>query len=194
LASFAAGRVRLPRASRDGLHRSSRSTALVRTTIPLIYAGLAGVASETVRPTWAGLVATFPSLSTVILAVTHLEEGPTQASRIASTLPPANLSTAAFLAGFRFACPILGLGWATFLGYLAALASTAALEGFHRREALKGFGFANECRRRTSRPSAIAGSGLPGRWTNRRPDRRALGSRRPHHRRSFAPRVEALTC
>ena len=67
-------------------------------------------------------------MSTVLLTVTHLEEGPAEASRIARALPSANLSTAAFLAACRFGCPILGPGWAMLLGYAAALTNLAAIE------------------------------------------------------------------
>ena len=49
-------------------------------------------------PGWAGLMSTFPSMSLVVLAVTHLEAGPAEASRIAKALPSGNTSTLAFLA------------------------------------------------------------------------------------------------
>ena len=42
-------------------------------------------------PGWAGLVSTFPSMSLVVLAVTHLEAGPAEASRIAKVLAAGQL-------------------------------------------------------------------------------------------------------
>ena len=51
-------------------------------------------------PSWAGLVSTFPSMSLVVLAVTHLEAGPAEASRIAKVLPAGNTSTLGLPGGF----------------------------------------------------------------------------------------------
>ena len=60
-----------------------------------------GSSSAIAGPGWAGLVSTFPSMSLVVLAVTHLEAGPAEASRIARVLPLGNTSTLAFLAAFH---------------------------------------------------------------------------------------------
>ena len=126
-ASWLASRIGVPSAT-VGRRSPSGRWAAVRTIIPMSYVGLAASLGSVASPRWAGLVSTFPSMSTVVLAVTHLEEGPASASRIARTLPPANLSTAAFLAAFRFGCPLLGLAGGALCGFGAALITLAAME------------------------------------------------------------------
>lgn len=83
LTSILAARIDLPSYSTRRFTRSSRWSSLVRTTVPALYVVVVGVASGAASPRWAGLVSTFPSMSTVLLIVTHLEEGPAEASRIA---------------------------------------------------------------------------------------------------------------
>jgi hypothetical protein len=154
IASCLAGRIRNLDASRPRRIRSARWPSAVRTSIPAAYVILAAMIGRAASPSWAGLVSTFPSMSLAILAVTHLEEGPSEASAIARTLPLANLSTAAFLAVFRTACPALGLGLGTFWGYVAALLNTAAIELVARR--------------------AVAGPSIPGDRRRQRGSARAV--------------------
>ena len=180
-----------PRAAPPG-----RRVAIVRTIVPVSYIIMVGVVTGLASPRWAGLVGTFPGLSTVVLAVTHLEEGAASAGRIARALPPANLSTAAFLAAFRLGCPALGLAWGMSCGYLAALLGLAAIGGIPRSirlpvQALRSPGRPNPSvgRARLSwglirRDLAMPASASPCRH----------GRFRPPHRRSFAPRMEILAC
>jgi hypothetical protein len=153
VASYVAWRMRVFGASRGRRIRSARWPAAVRTSIPAAYVILAAIVGRAASPSWAGLLSTFPSMSLAILAVTHLEEGPSEASAIARTLPLANLSTAAFLAVFRSACPALGLGWGTFWGYVAALLNTAAIELVARRDIAGPLIFGDHRRRRWSTPT-----------------------------------------
>src|SRR5262249_43179481 len=134
IATYVAGRIRIPRGDPVRVCRSMKWISLVRTTIPVLYVALAAILANATGPTLGGLVSTFPSMSVATLAVTHLEEGPAQASQIARTLPLANLSTAVFLAVFRFACPAIGLGWGTLCGFAAALANTITIEIVTRRQ------------------------------------------------------------
>jgi hypothetical protein len=193
LASHLAGRIGTPRAS-PARRRSGSRTVIVRTSIPAAYVTLVGVASSSASPSWTGLVSMFPSMSTVLLAVTHLEEGPAEASQIARTLPPANLSTVVFLAAFRFGCPALGLGWATLCGYIAALANLAALELVAQRIQPK-----RHIRSRIGwlETSARGMRPLLDRAGIRRDARstpRSFGRMGPAPRRHFAPRLEVLPC
>ncbi len=179
----------------DEASRSSPSrtwTALLRTSIPVAYVAVVGVVSGLASPWWAGLVSTFPSMTTVVLAVTHLEEGPETASRIARAVPPANLSTAAFLAAFRIAAPTFGLAGGVACGYLASLLNLAAVEAIRRAIRLREPGFEIL---RDAGPELSEWTGLDAsrilriRTTARHPARL-----RPPHRRPFAPRLEILTC
>jgi hypothetical protein len=136
-----------------------------------------------------------------VLAVTHLEAGPAEASRIAKVLPAGNTSTLAFLAAFRLANPEIGLGGGTIAGYAAALASLIVMEGITWRPDLFRL-FPGLCVRRQT-------WGLDGfSWEITTPaglrrlvlrtDPRAretprfLFRRRPRHRGRFAPLVETL--
>ncbi len=194
LASYIAGRIEVPVEPPDGFTRSVRWSVLLRTGIPMVYVLVVGIAGSAASPTCAGLVGTFPSMSTVLLIVTHLEAGPAEASRIAKALPLANLSTAAFLAAFRFGCPALGLGWATLCGYAAALINLGAIEWVPRR---------GEIRERFLCPSRWQTGLMPDRARRRlrtglRTDARSAPNRfgrvRPTRRRRFAPHIEFLTC
>jgi hypothetical protein len=175
----------------------NRRTMVLRTVIPTFYVLILAVAEHLAGPGWAGLVSTFPSMSLVVLAVTHLEAGPAEASRIAQVLPPGNTSTLAFLVAFRFACPVIGLGWGMISGYAAALLALLAIEGLTRRPDLF-----------VKRGLAARWSRGPGRiaWTTAAqaglaririhahagPVPRYLGRRRVHARTGFAPLVETL--
>lgn len=175
---------------------SSRWAAVLRTIIPVAYVVTVGVVTGFASPRWAGLVSTFPSMSTVVLAVTHLEEGAAPASRIARALPPANLSTAAFLTAFRFGCPTLGLASGVLCGYLAALINLAAIEGLVRTIGLRRLHVA--LIRVWRPPDRIAGPAWrricpgPRGWIRSGP-RHPARFRAPH-RRHFAPRLEMLPC
>jgi hypothetical protein len=112
-------------------------TMVLRSAIPVLYVLLLGSVEHVAGPSWAGLVSTFPSMSFVVLLVTHLEVGPLEASRIARVLPAGNASTLAFLAAFRLTCLDTGVGWATIAGYLAAVAAILVIEGIARRPLLR---------------------------------------------------------
>ncbi len=175
---------------------SDRRVTMVRTVIPVVYVAIVGIVSSLAGPRWAGLVSTFPSMSAVVVAVTHLEAGAVEASRIARALPPANLSTAAFLAAFRFCVPILGIGWGTLCGYAVALTNLAAIELIPRslrsRPPFDSPAWrTHQPDRHRMRPSRLL------RYVFRAQDRpaaRHLGRLRPPHRRHFSPFVEVLPC
>jgi hypothetical protein len=168
----------------------------LRTIIPLTYIVIVAIVSSVASPTWAGLVGTFPGISTVILAVTHMEEGAASASRIARALPPANLSTVAFLAAFRFGCPALGLGWGTLCGCGAALINLAAMERIPRL--LRDWRPLDHAERPLRRTEAIwmrASRAFRGRFRiDFHSVPRRVGRMRAPHRRQFAPAVEILPC
>jgi len=194
LTSVLAARIEVPSPAARGMGPSARWSVLVRTGVPLVYVLGVGIASGAASARWAGLVSTFPSMSTVLLIVTHLEEGPAQASRIARTLPSANLSTAAFLAAFRFTCPHLGPAWATLLGYALALANLAAIELVHVRGDL-GRLFRTQSPRPASRPAIRRLQPIRARIRTHVRSLPGLHRRhRPARRRHFAPRLEALPC
>ena len=196
-ASWLASRIGVPSATDGRRSPSGRWAALMRTMIPMSYLVLAAILGSMASPRWAGLVSTFPSISMVVLAVTHLEEGPASASRIARALPPANLSTAAFLAAFRFGCPLLGLAGGAVCGFGAALINLAAMElvtrpapparspeaphpaptrgGGHPRCTSRLFQDHFHAHNRSGRAPISAGSG-------------------PARRRHFAPDLEMLPC
>lgn len=196
IASLAAARIGLPAEPAPHRAPSARWTAALRAIIPSVYVVIVGVVSIVGGPRGAGLVSTFPSMSTVVLAVTHLEEGAASAGRIARALPAANLSTVAFLAAFRFACPGLGLTWGALGGYLAALISLAAMGGIARSIPVSGL-----LPRRARRPIRAIGRAPRGsralRYGPRFPARTAahhIDRIRAPHRRRFAPRLEILPC
>ncbi len=185
VATFLVSRIGIPAESGPHVAPSRRRTALVRTIIPVTYVAIVGVVTSSAAPRWAGLVSTFPSMSTVVLAVTHLEEGAASASRIARALPPANLSTAAFLAAFRFGCPVLGLAWGTLLGYLCALINLAAVELVPRAHQLPYPLSLRRWRRQPFRHGARPHFGMA---------QRPRGRIRTPLRRHFAPYLEILPC
>ena len=194
LAAYLAGRIDAMTDTPVGFRTSARWSALVRTAIPMVYIMIMGIAGSAASPSCAGLISTFPSMSTVLLIVTHLEEGPVQASRIARTLPLANLSTAAFLAAFRFGCPTIGLGWGTFFAYLIALMNLAVLERTPRLDTLRkhlrvplryGWQVAHPRDPRRIRAGIRMHSrSIPVRFTRNRSSRQ----------RHFAPYIELLPC
>ncbi len=104
--------------------------------MPAAYVVLLGVVQYLADPRWTGLVSTFPSMSMVVLAVTHIEAGRFEAWRIARVLPAGNLSTLAFLAAFHVVATAGGLAAGTIAGYTAAL---AVLIGVHRADSIVGF-------------------------------------------------------
>ena len=107
----------------------------VRTAIPATYVLVFGIVERIAGPGWAGLVSTFPSMSLVVLAVTHLEAGPAEASRIARVLPLGNTSTLAFLAAFHVTSPLIGLAGAIIAGYVAAVTVLLLIE---RNDRIRG--------------------------------------------------------
>ncbi len=184
------------RGRRGGRSRRIAGSPCCGTLIPVAYVAIVGIVSGLAGPRWAGLVSTFPSMSTVVLAVTHLEAGAVEASRIARALPPANLSTAAFLTAFRFGCPVLGVGWATLCGYAAALINLAAVELIPRLIRLPSPWFSPAWRphradarwmRPSSRPPILLRSPRTG-----RPRGPSAGCGPPSP--AFLPFVEILPC
>jgi hypothetical protein len=197
-ASYLASRVGMPAEASGRSSPSDRWIAALRTLVPLVYVAIVGLVSGFAGPSWTGLVSTFPSMSTVVVAATHLEAGAAEASRIARALPPANLSTAAFLAAFRFVSPALGLGWGTLCGYAAALVNLAAIELIPRsiragaRWPRYSLGWRWDAADRPwARPSRFLR--LLFHDTGQRPPR-SLGRVRAPHRRPFSPLVEILPC
>ncbi|MGO9465022.1 MAG: hypothetical protein ACLQIB_04530 [Isosphaeraceae bacterium] len=129
LAASALGRrIADPPASRRRSTPSPSRAWVFRSVIPTLYVLAAAAAQTVAGPSRAGLVTTFPSMSLVVLAVTHLEAGPSEASRIARFLPFGNLSTLAFLAAFCWVCPAIGLGGGLVAGYVAAVLMLVLIE------------------------------------------------------------------
>jgi hypothetical protein len=196
VASHLAARIGGPKSVAPHSLPSGRCAAVWRTIVPFIYVMIVAIVSSIASPNWAGLVGTFPGISTVILAVTHLEEGADSASRIAPALPPANLSTAAFLAAFRFGCPLLGLGWGTLCGFGAALINLAAMDRIPRL--LRNWSPLDPSDRPVPRTEAIwmrASRTFRCRFRiDFQPTPRRVGRLRAPHRRQFAPGVEILPC
>jgi hypothetical protein len=187
-----------------GQHLESHSivrTMVLRSLIPTFYVLLLGSVERLGGPGWAGLVSTFPSMSFVVLVVTHLEVGPVEASRIARVLPAGNASTLAFLAAFRLTCLEGGIRWATIAGYLAAVIALVVIEVLARNPLLGGIQVEPFRRYGTRRkvPWRIVGRAihLPAHLrmdvqSDARHGARHGLRRRPSLRGGFAPLVEAL--
>jgi hypothetical protein len=198
-ASYLAKRVSLPDEAgvRGSLSRSQVMTA--RTAIPAFYIVMLGCVEHVAGPGWAGLVSTFPSMSLVVLAVTHLEDGPAEASRIAKVLPTGNTSTLAFLAGFRLASPGTGLVGGTVAGYAAALGVLLVMEGIIRVPACFRQCISEGIRICPSPRMSWSLAAPPefrravfGSVAHARSGPRYLIRRCPRHRGRFAPLVETL--
>jgi hypothetical protein len=194
-----ARRIPTPEGATKGASLSSFQAMAARTVIPAIYGLVLGVVQRMAGPSWAGLVSTFPSMSLVVLAVTHLEAGPAEASRIARVLPAGNTSTLAFLAAFRLISPAIGLGSGTIAGYSAALVALLIIEGFIRPPAFFRVNFTEVIsiwRSKITSWSTVWQTRLQ--WAvfralsyfQRGP--RNLLRRRPRHRGGFAPLFETL--
>jgi len=129
---------RIPLSVPNHTHRpvplSNVRAMVLRSAIPALYMLLLGSVECLAGPGCAGLVSTFPSMSFVVLLVTHLEVGPLEASRIARVLPAGNASTLAFLAAFRLTCLESGVVGATIAGYVAAVAALLVIEGIALRQ------------------------------------------------------------
>jgi hypothetical protein len=172
-----------------------------RTAIPAIYGLALGIVQWIAGPGWAGLVSTFPSMSLVVLAVTHLEAGPAETSRIAKVLPAGNTSTLAFLAAFRLIGPTIGVCSGIIAGYAAALFALLIIEGFIRPPAIfhhkltevmsiwrpENTSWRIVCQTRLQRAVFHA-------ETHFQRGPRYLFRRRPRHRGEFAPWFETLVC
>jgi len=193
--------VPIPAKNRDLVPLSTWRTMVLRTAVPTLYVLFLTEVEQLAGTGWAGLMSTFPSMSLVVLVVTHLEAGPAQSSRIALVLPAANTSTAAFLAAFRFTCPEIGLSWGMVAGYAAAVFTLLVVEGIARCPHLfrPGTGAASRRWPPTSIPWRIATRvGRPPAMLWMRTDARARGAsndltrRRMHHRGGFSPLVETL--
>jgi hypothetical protein len=116
-----ATRLPLPKRGPSWQAMSPRHKLILRSAVPALYVAAVALVDALAGPRWTGLVGTFPSMSLVVLAVTHLEAGPLEASRIARVLPAGNLSTLSFLACLRGACPLVGLAGGMMAGYSGAL-------------------------------------------------------------------------
>jgi len=139
-ASVLGGRITDPPVSGRGAPAlpSPSRVIVLRTAIPTVYALVVSVVQTLAGPSDAGLVSTFPSISLVVLAVTHLEAGAAEASRIARFLPLGNLSTLAFLAAFCWGCPVIGLGGGLAAGYAAAVLMLLLIESGLSRIRFRG--------------------------------------------------------
>jgi hypothetical protein len=197
--SYWAGRPSIPEASRVVASYSTFKAMAARTAIPATYVLVLAIAERVAGPSWAGLLSTFPSMSLVVLAVTHLESGPAEASRIAKVLPAGNSSTLAFVAAFRLASTGIGFVGATIFGYMAALAALLIIEGKDRifgvirlnTDQARQIGRARVVSLRTAiqtglRQTVFAAELHP------QGDPRYHFRRRPRHRGRFAPRFETL--
>jgi len=141
-------------------------------------------------------------MTLVVLAVTHLEAGPGEASRIARFLPLGNLSTLAFLAAFCWVCPAIGLGGGLVAGYAAAVLMLLVIEkGISRIRFPRGAAVAVTCRISAPRPSgtpwgfathpALSPTRLYA-HTRLAPRRSGRGRSHLAHRGGFSPWVETL--
>ena len=171
----------------------------IRSVIPATFSLVLWLVQRMAGPSWAGLVSTFPSMSLVVLAVTHLEAGPAEAGRIARVLPVGNSSTLAFLATFHFVSTRAGLASGMIAGYLAAVTALLIVE---RNDWIKQF----VCRRTDHARAIVASRIIPLRLvicaryhrtlvaSNAHSPRapRYMVPNRSRHRVRFAPRVEAL--
>jgi hypothetical protein len=198
-ASYWARRLPIVEQNRPAVHLSRGQTLAVRMAIPVSYVLILAIVEHGAGPGWAGLVSTFPSMSLLILAVTHLEAGPAEASRIARVLPAGNFSTLAFLATFHIASTRVGLVVGMSTGYAGAGVALLLIErgdrivGFIRERADQGreiwanqieawrLVFQTQCNWRV-----VASNG----HSPRAP--RYLVHRRSRQRCQFAPRVECL--
>jgi hypothetical protein len=198
-ASHWAGRVPIPEGNRAGASLSPLQAIAVRTAIPALYVLFLGIAERMAGPGWAGLVSTFPSMSLVVLAVTHFEAGPAEASRIAKVLPAGNLSTLAFLAAFLVASTKIGVAGGSISGYAAAVAALLVIERSDRIVRFIRFrtNHAREIWQAQIVPRSLAIRAqchLAVFASAAHPPRapRYLVPRRPRHGGRFAPRVETL--
>jgi hypothetical protein len=197
-ASWWAKRIPIPTESRAGISMTPRQAMAARTAIPTVYVLALAVGQRLAGPGFMGLLSTFPSMSLVVLAMTHLEAGPADASRIAKVLPVGNSSTLAFLAAFRLASPTLGLAGATIAGYSAALVAVLVIEGHIRMPASL---------QRSARDAIAIWQSADVAWRTATPAglRLVVFGSAPHprggpryltrkiaRRRRFAPRVETL--
>jgi hypothetical protein len=201
-ASGLGGRIADPSLIRRTSKLTPSRAFVFRSAVPTIYVLLVAVVQAVAGPSWAGLVSTFPSMSLVVLAVTHLEVGPFEAGRIARFLPLGNLSTLAFLAAFCWVCPVVGLAGGLLAGYVAAVSMLLVIETLtspirfpravampvsHRIAGLRHsgtpWGFATT--------PALAGTRF---CVHTRLAQRRSGGRRSHlaHRGGFSPWVETL--
>jgi hypothetical protein len=133
LAVWLAGRMPAVEATEPPEHRGpGRPNPWLRTAVPVACLLASLVMGEAFGPEVAGLMSTFPGVTLSVLCLTHLETGPSSAIRMVRALPAGNLGMVAFLAAFRFGCPVFGLAWGTVTGYGAALTILALVVTFDR--------------------------------------------------------------
>jgi hypothetical protein len=141
------------------------------TAVSLVYFAALQVLRSGVASTLSARFITFPGASLSVLATTHAESGARTACRVAAAMPYGGLGMLAFLCGFRFAIPEMGLAGATALGYLMAVSTLAVAAAWSGPVEVKvALG------RRAHRP---------------RTEYRAMFARRTRHGR-FSPAFEAL--
>jgi hypothetical protein len=141
-------------------------------------------------------------MSLGVLAVTHLEAGPRDASRIARYLPLGNLSTLAFLATFCGICPMIGLFRGLAFGYAAAVATLLLIEmGIRKTPRTHGAAMSISNRMARLHPGGVPwgfathAALQPTRLYahHRLPAKRSTRSRRHlAHRSGFSPWVETM--
>jgi hypothetical protein len=159
--------------------------------VPTIYVVVIRTLRWLAGPSWSGRFITFPGGSLALLIATHVEAGPATSRRLAAAMPTGSLATLAFLAVFRFAGPVIGLGWGTVVAYMAALTALVTIDSVIGpcRPA------AGDAVRRSAHWIAVR---MPrsGRVGFLRADAAAWGwfvrQRRPASVRQFAPRLECL--
>ena len=198
-AAFCMRRLPIPEENHTGATLPPWQAIGVRTTIPAIYVVVFASVERIAGPGWAGLVSTFPSMSLVVLAVTHLEAGSAEASRIARVLPLGNSSTLAFLAAFHIMSVKIGLAGAIIAGYAAAVTALLLIEWNERIRKLVVLVAAQA--------TDLGRSQIVPAWetiqaecrqvafilsTHRHRSPHYLVHRRPRRRGRFAPRFETL--
>jgi hypothetical protein len=194
-----ARRIPTPGGASAGASLSTFQAMAARTAIPAVYGLMLAIVQRMAGPAWAGLLSTFPSMSLVVLAVTHLEAGPAETSRIAKVLPAGNTTTLGFLVAFRMVSPAMGLVGGTIAGYAAALVALLIIEGFVRPPAFLRVNLTEAIsiwRPHNTSWRFVCQLGL--RWAVFRAETqfqkgpRYLIRRKPRHRGGFAPLFETL--
>lgn len=188
-----AARIPLAAAAPGRMEPSRLRSLILRTVVPAASLLMVLALQDAAGPRWAGLLSPFPGLTLAMLVTTHLEAGPGEASRLARSLPAANLAMVAFLATFRFGGPQLGLGPATAAGYAAALGTLVLVEllAASRSRYPRDRAAPDRARPAGWRWEAGLSGSYPG-LSARPGELRRVRRRRPTERHSFSPWVEPI--